>query len=248
MKETTMQSEKKVALVTGANKGIGFEIARQLGQEGVTVLVGARDSAMGQRAVDELRQDGVDAHPVTINVLDHASIVAAAQSIEDEFDRLDILVNNAGISRERGQKPSAATSDYMRETYETNVFGVVSVTNVMLPLLRKSDSARIVNQSSSMGSLAMAADPDSPFANLNLLAYNSSKAALNSITIEYAKEFRGTSIKVNAADPGYVATDLNRHQGYKTPEQGAAAAVRLATLPDHGPSGTFQDETGNVSW
>jgi NAD(P)-dependent dehydrogenase (short-subunit alcohol dehydrogenase family) len=243
-----MQSEKKIALVTGANKGIGFEIARQLGQTGATVIVGARDSALGRQAVEQLRQDGIDAQQITIDVLDNASIAAAAKTIEDEFTRLDILVNNAGISRERGQKPSAATSEYLRETYETNVFGVVSVTNAMLPLLRKSESARIVNQSSSMGSLTMAADPDSPFADLNLLAYNSSKAALNSITIEYAKELRGTSIKVNAADPGYVATDLNRHQGYKTPEQGAAAAVRLATLPDDGPSGTFQNESGAVSW
>ncbi len=243
-----MATDKKVALITGANKGIGLEIARQLGQQDITVLVGARDAERGRTAVQQLTREGIDAHEVIIDVSNEASVKKAAQEVERQYGRLDILVNNAGISRERGQKPSESSADYVRETYETNVFAVVTVTNAMLPLLRKAPAGRIVNQSSSMGSLALATDPKSPFANLNLLAYNSSKAALNSVTVEYAKELRDTPIKVNASDPGYVSTDLNHHQGYKTPEQGAAAAVKLAILPDDGPSGTFQDENGEVAW
>ena len=243
-----MTTQNKVALVTGANKGIGFEIARGLGAQGITVIVGARDAKLGQSAADQLREEGIDAQSVTLDVLDEASIAAAADAIDQQFGKLDILVNNAGISLERGQKPSDSSAAYLRDTYATNVIGVVSVTNALLPLLRKSPSGRIVNQSSSMGSLGLAAAPNSPFADLNLLAYNSSKAALNSVTIEYAKELRGTSIKINASDPGYVATDLNRHQGYKTPQQGAVAAIRLATLPDDGASGTFQNETESVDW
>jgi NAD(P)-dependent dehydrogenase (short-subunit alcohol dehydrogenase family) len=243
-----MTAQNKVALVTGANKGIGFEIARGLGSQGITVIVGARDGELGRRAVEQLHKEGIDAHTVTLDVLDESSIAAAADAINREFGKLDILVNNAGISLERGQKPSESSANYLRDTYATNVIGVVSVTNALLPLLRKSPSGRIVNQSSSMGSLGLATAPDSPFVDLNLLAYNSSKAALNSVTIEYAKEFRGTPIKINASDPGYVATDLNKHRGYRTPKQGAVAAVRLATLPDDGPSGTFQNETDSVDW
>jgi NAD(P)-dependent dehydrogenase (short-subunit alcohol dehydrogenase family) len=243
-----MTASKKIALITGANKGIGYEIARELGNQGITVIVGSRDKRRGEDAVDQLRQEGVDAHPIVLDVLDETSIDAAARSIDLQFGHLDILVNNAGISRERGQKPSESSAGYLRETYETNVIGVVSVTNALLSLLKKSPAGRIVNQSSSMGSLGLASDPESPFANLNLLGYNSSKAALNSITLEYAKELRNTPIKVNASDPGYVSTDLNGHQGYKTPQQGASAAVRLATLPDDGPSGTFQDENGTIAW
>jgi NAD(P)-dependent dehydrogenase (short-subunit alcohol dehydrogenase family) len=134
------------------------------------------------------------------------------------------------------------------ETFATNVFAVVEVTNALLPLLRRSAAGRIVNQSSAMGSLTLAADPSTPYASLHLLAYNSSKAALNAVTLEYAKELRDTSIKVNAADPGYCATDLNGHQGYRTAAQGAIAAVALATLPDDGPSGTFAGDKGPVPW
>jgi NAD(P)-dependent dehydrogenase (short-subunit alcohol dehydrogenase family) len=239
----------RVALITGANKGIGYEVARQLGEQGITVLVGSRDSQRGEEAVARLREQGLDAHLLRIDVTDPSSVGRAATEIEERFGRLDILVNNAGISREQAHHlPSEYPLDALRETYETNVFAVVSVTNAMLALLRRAPAARIVNQSSSMGSLALAADPDSPYAGLNLLAYDSSKAALNALTIEYAKELRSTSIKVNAADPGYCATDLNGHQGYRSAEQGAAAAVRLATLADDGPSGGFFDDAGTVPW
>jgi NAD(P)-dependent dehydrogenase (short-subunit alcohol dehydrogenase family) len=240
---------QRIALVTGANKGIGFEIARQLGQLGIHVLLASRDPSNGETASQQLKAEHLDVQPVTIDVTDPASIAAAAQWVDETYGRLDILVNNAGISREYPRTaPSEFSLSRLQETYATNVFAVVAVTNAFLPLLRRSTSARIVNQSSAMGSLTLAADPASPYAALILLAYNSSKAALNSITLEYAKELRNSAIKVNAADPGYCATDLNGHQGYRTPAQGAAASVTLATLPDDGPSGTFTGDNGPVPW
>ena len=234
-------NNQKIALITGSNKGIGFEIAKQLGKQGITVLVGARDKERGNIATELLKKEGVDAHLIIIDVTSEVSVKLAAENIAKNYQGLDILVNNAGISREQGHKPSETPLQAVRETYETNVFGVINVTNTMLPLLRKSDAGRIVNVSSSMGSLALAADPTSPSAQLNLLAYNSSKAALNSITLEYAKELRVTSIKINAADPGYVYGD-------RTYADGAKAAVYLATLPVDGPSGTFQGENGTIAW
>lgn len=239
---------KKIALVTGANKGIGFEIACQLGKKGVFVLVGARSKERGETAARELEKDGVEVRHVLMDVTDPISIKRATEQIEANYGRLDILVNNAGISREQGQRPSETTTEMLRETYETNVFGVVAVTNAMLPLLRRSAGARIVNVSSAMGSLTFAADSASAYANLMLLSYNSSKAALNAVTLEYAKELRGTSIKINAVSPGYVSTDLNQHRGNLTPEQGAAAPVRLALIGEDGPSGTFQDVKGETPW
>ncbi len=232
---------KKIAFITGANKGIGFEIAKQLGQQGITVLVGARDAVRGKAATELLTNEGIDAHMIMIDVTDEESIKLAAESIAQHYAHLDILVNNAGIALGQGFKPSETPLQAMRETYETNVFGVVGVTNAMLPLLRKSKAGRIVTVSSRMGSLTFAADPTSPSAQLHMLAYNSSKAALNAVTLEYAKELRGTSIKINAADPGYVFGD-------RTYADGAKAAVRLAALSEDGPSGTFQNETGTVAW
>ncbi len=234
-------SKSKVALITGANRGIGFEIAKQLGRLGITVLVGARDRERGKTAADQLIKEGIEASTVILDVTDEKSVKLAAETIARDYGHLDILVNNAGISHDNGRKPSEMPLQAMRETYETNVFGVVNVTNAMLPLLRKSEMGRIVNISSSMGSLTSAANPTSPSAMLNLLAYDSSKAALNSITLEYAKELRQTPIKINAADPGYVFGD-------RTAADGAKAAVRLATLPNDGSSGTFQNENGIIAW
>lgn len=233
--------KSKIALITGANRGIGFEIAKQLGQRGIKVLIGARDRERGRIAAGQLRKEDIDADTVTLDVTDEKSVKLAAKTIARDYGHLDVLVNNAGISYDNGRKPSEMPLQSMRETYETNVFGVVSVTNAMLPLLRKAEAGRIVNISSSMGSLASAADPASPSAMLSLLAYNTSKAALNSITLEYAKELRQTPIKINAADPGYVFGD-------RTPADGAKAAIHLATLPSDGPSGTFQNENGVIAW
>ena len=225
-----------IALVTGANKGIGLETARQFGARGFTVLAGARDEARGREAERVLRADGADATFVRLDVSSDASVRAAAAWIEREYGRLDILVNNAGIAR--GNPPSQTDLDLMREVYEVNVFGVIRVTNAMLPLLRRAPAARIVNVSSEVGSITSMTDPASPLAQMPAgLAYPSSKAALNMITAMYAKELQDTPIKVNAANPGYTKTDLNRNSGLRSVTEGAEASVYLATLPAGGPSG-----------
>jgi NAD(P)-dependent dehydrogenase (short-subunit alcohol dehydrogenase family) len=237
-----------VALVTGANKGIGYEAARGLGETGATVLVGARDTERGAAAAEKLATEGVAAVPVELDVTDPVSVSAAAARVEREYGRLDILVNNAGILLERGQKPSQLPVEALRQTYATNVYGVVAVTNALLPLIRRALNGRIVNVSSGLGSLSLTSDPHNPYAQFPLLAYNSSKSALNALTVAYANELRDTPIKVNAADPGYCATDLNQHSGPRTPTQGATIVVRLATLPDDGPTGGFFTEDGTQPW
>jgi NAD(P)-dependent dehydrogenase (short-subunit alcohol dehydrogenase family) len=228
-----------IALVTGANKGIGLETARQLSARGITVLAGARDQTRGLAAERELRSGlagDADARFVPLDVTDDASVRHAADWIEREYGRLDILVNNAGIAR--GGPPSQTDLDVMREVYEVNVFGVIRVTNAMLPLLRRAPAARIVNVSSEVGSITSMTDPASPLAQMPAgLGYPSSKSALNMITAIYAKELRDTPIKVNAANPGYTKTDLNRNSGFRSVEEGAEASVYLATLPADGPSG-----------
>lgn len=241
-------SEPKIALVTGANKGIGYEIARGLGATGVTVLLGARDAERGTTAAGKLRAEGITAVPLELEVTDPVSVSAAAARIEREYGRLDILVNNAGVLLERGQSPSRTPVELLERTYATNVYGVVALTNALLPLLRRAAAGRIVNVSSGLGSLALTSDPQGTFAQFPLLAYNSSKSALNAVTVSYANELRATPIKVNAADPGYCATDLNGHAGPRTAEQGARAAVRLATLPADGPTAGFLSEDGTEPW
>ena len=225
-----------IALITGANKGIGLETARQFGARGFTVLAGARDAERGLAAERELRADGVDARFVSLDVTQDASVREAADWIEREYGRLDILVNNAGIAR--GNPASETNLDTMREVYEVNVFGAIRVTNAMLPLLRRAPAAQIVNVSSEVGSISSMTDPASPLAQMpTSLAYPSSKAALNMITALYAKDLRDTPIKVNAANPGYTKTDLNRNSGFRSVTEGAEASVYLATLPADGPSG-----------
>jgi NAD(P)-dependent dehydrogenase (short-subunit alcohol dehydrogenase family) len=224
------------ALITGANKGIGFEVARGLGALKIVVLIGARDEARGQAAAANLKGEGFDARFVPLDVTNKESIGRAAQWIEDQFGVLDILVNNAGIG-EWGSKPSDADPAKVREVYDTNLFGPMAVTQAMLPLLRRSKHGRIVNVSSSLGSLSMANDPKSPISQFLALGYNTSKTALNSMTVQFANELRDTPIKVNAVCPGYCATDLNGHSGPRTAVQGAVAPVRYATLGDDGPSG-----------
>ncbi len=241
-------AEQKVALVTGANKGIGKEIARQLGAQGMTVLIGARDEGRGNEAAAELKGQGIDARAVRLDVTDEAGVGEAARQIERDFGRLDVLVNNAGIDLDGGRPTLLLDVDTLRRTYETNVFGVFAVTKALLPLLRKSEAGRIVNMSSGLGSLTENSDPQGQYANVKPLAYNSSKAALNMITVIFAAELNDTAIKVNAADPGYTATDLNQHSGPRTVQQGATIAVRMATLPADGPTGGYFDEDGVVPW
>ncbi|WP_459549857.1 SDR family oxidoreductase [Nocardia sp. X0981] len=234
----------KVALVTGANKGIGFAIAQGLGAIGCTVAVGARDASRCAAAVERLRATGIDAFGVALDVTSEDSVTAAAEAIERTAGRLDVLVNNAGIGgRTDGgaQDPTTLDIDIARTVLDTNVFGVVRVTNAMLPLLRRAESPRIVNVSSNMGSLTLRTGPI-------MAAYAPSKSMLNSITVQYARRFAETNIVVNACCPGYVATDFTGFSGERTPEEGAAIAIRLATLPDDGPRGGFFDDRGPVPW
>jgi len=233
--------------VTGANKGIGLEIARQLAREGITVILGSRNEDRGRAAAEKLRAEGLDARPLRLDVTDDQSVASAASLLEQSAGRLDILVNNAGIAIDDGP-PSRISGDVLRRTYDTNVFGLVRVTQAFLPLLRRSDAGRIVNLSSGLGSLTLNSDPTWPFASVMYLAYNSSKTAVNAITVQFAYELRETPIKVNAADPGYVATDMNQHQGVRSVEQGAATPVRLATLPPNGPTGGYFNDDGPVPW
>ncbi|WP_329108589.1 SDR family oxidoreductase [Micromonospora sp. NBC_01699] len=226
------------ALITGANKGIGLATARQLGERGYTVLVGARDPQRGREAERTLRDGGADAHAVEVDVTDEESVARATKWITDRYAQLDVLVNNAGIARGDGTgRPSETTLATLRAVYETNVFGVVAVTNALLPLLRAAPAARIVNVSSEVGSIGLLSDPAHPLFPIASVPYPSSKSALNMVTAMYAKELRDGRIKVNAANPGYCATDLNNHGGFRTPEQGAEVSVHLATLGEDGPSG-----------
>jgi NAD(P)-dependent dehydrogenase (short-subunit alcohol dehydrogenase family) len=240
-------SEQTIVLVTGANKGIGYEIAAGLGALGWSVGVGARDDQRREAAVEKLRAAGADAFGVPLDVTDDASVAAAAGLIEDRAGRLDVLVNNAGITGGMPQTPSAVDPATVRAAVETNVIGVIRVTNAMLPLLRRSASPRIVNMSSSVGSLTLQTTPGTEMGPISV-AYAASKTFLNAVTVQYVKELRDTGILINAACPGYVATDLNGFRGVRTPEQGAAIAIRLATLPDDGPNGGFFDDAGAVPW
>jgi NAD(P)-dependent dehydrogenase (short-subunit alcohol dehydrogenase family) len=245
-----MSEEKKTALVTGANKGIGFEIARQLGIQDITILVGARDLARGEATIQKLRAEKIEAVVVHLDVTNQISIDAAAAFIGQTYGQLDILVNNAAIAvREWSTPPSQLSFEDLQKTFATNVFGVFAVTKAMLPLLRHSQAGRIVNVSSEMGSLYINSDANSSIAQFPpTLAYNASKTALNALTVFFAKELQGTPIKVNSVSPGYVATDLNGHSGYLSTEQGAKAPIAYATLPADGPTGGFFGVDGQIAW
>lgn len=241
-------SPSRIALVTGANKGIGLEIARQLGRSGACVLLGARNVALGEAAASMLKAEGCDVTFIQLDLVDATTLVAAAHTIAAAHGRLDVLVNNAGISDRADGPPMKATIAAVRRIFDTNFFGTLQACQAMVPLLLKSTSGRVVNVSSGLGSFAQNTDPKSEFASVKLMGYNASKAALNMLTVQLAVELEGTGIKVNAADPGYTATDLNGHRGYQTAVEGAAAAVRLALLADDGPSGGFFDAKGSQAW
>lgn len=242
-------SGTRSALVTGANKGIGYEIAAGLGALGYTVGVGARDETRREEAVARLRDAGVDAFGVPLDVTDDGSVTAAAALVEERIGQLDALVNNAGITGGMAQQPTTADLDVIRTVVETNVLGVIRVTNAMLPLLRRSPSPRIVNVSSGVGSLArQSGSVGEATAGPVAVAYSPSKTFLNAVMLQYVRELDGTNILINAACPGYVATDLNGFRGVRTPQQGAATPIRLATLPDGGPTGGFFEDAGVVPW
>jgi len=248
-------NDKPVALVTGANKGIGLQIAKDLAMHGLTVLVGSRDLGRGEAAAKRV---GGDARAVQLDVTDPVSIRAAAERIRSELGRLDVLVNNAAIAHASDPslsfesilaagRPSVAALEEVRAVFETNVFGVIAVTQAMIPLLRDAPKGLIVNVSSEVGSLTMQTDPANPYRIPNA-SYVASKTALNAITIAFANELESTRIKVNAACPGFTATDLNRFHGVRTVEQGARQPVRLALLDANGPTGTFSNEAGPLPW
>jgi NAD(P)-dependent dehydrogenase (short-subunit alcohol dehydrogenase family) len=239
-------NNEKVALVTGANKGIGKAIARGLARDGFVVYLGARDLEKGKAAQEELRAEG-EVRVIALDVTDARSVTAARQTIELEAGQLDVLVNNAGISSAPGSRfsvPMVETAENMRAVYETNVFAVVTVTNAFIPLLLKSTAGRIVNVTSKRGSIG----EEGAWVGRPNMAYSSSKTALNAITVHYARSLAETTVKVNGAAPGHVATDFNGFRGTRAPEEGAAVAIRLAQLGSEGPSGlVFEDET-QLTW
>jgi NAD(P)-dependent dehydrogenase (short-subunit alcohol dehydrogenase family) len=254
MKELLMQ-DNPVALVTGSNKGIGLQIAKDLSAHGFTVLVGSRDLENGEVAAESV---GNGALAVQLDVTDQVSIAAAAKRIRDELGRLDVLVNNAGISHAAtpgrsleeivaAGHLSVASLDEVHTVFETNVFGVIAVTQAMLPLLREAPEARIVNVASSGGSLTLNSDPTNPHRAM-FGTYSASKAAANAVTVAFAAELESVGIKVNAACPGFTATDLNYFRGTRTVEQAAHEPVRLALMGANGPTGTFSNEDGPLPW
>lgn len=250
-------TDTTIALVTGANQGIGLQIAKDLAAAGLTVLVGSRDPDKGDRAAAEI---GGDAHAVQLDVTDKASIAAAAEHIGNAYGRLDVLVQNAAISNTgrisgktveeyaRTTRASNVSLDEMRAVWETNVFGVLMVYQAMLPLLRQSQNARIVNVSSSVGSLTRNADPSFSYRSIFGPVYPASKTALNALTLAMAIELEPEGIKVNAVSPGYTRTNLNNYNGTETVEEGAREAVRVALLGPDGPTGGFTDNNGTIPW
>jgi NAD(P)-dependent dehydrogenase (short-subunit alcohol dehydrogenase family) len=258
LQQEPLMSSKPVALVTGANQGIGLQIAKNMVGHGYTVLVGARDIAKGEAAAEEI---GPDAHALQLDVTDQASIMAAAARVREEFGRLDVLIQNAAIShtgRREGEsveahaaatRASNVSLEEMRAVWDTNVFGVLAVYQAMLPILRATPGARIVNVSSGVGSLATNLDPTYPYRGIFGPVYPASKTALNALTVAMALELEPEGIRVCAVSPGYTKTNLNGYQGVETLEEGAREAVRVAMLGPGAPTGTFTRwEGATIPW
>ncbi|MBW2433889.1 MAG: SDR family oxidoreductase [Deltaproteobacteria bacterium] len=242
------KTDEKVALVTGANKGIGFEIARQLAQKKITVLAGARDPDRGMAACEQLHSEGLDVHFIRLNVVRAASIEGAIGKIEDDFGRLDILVNNAGIQIDSQSGILQLDPVVFQNTLETNSFGPLLLAQAAVRLMQANKYGRIVNMASTLGSLAEIARPDSPYDAVRAPAYRLSKTLLNGITVLLAKELRGSNILVNSVCPGWVRTEMGGEEAPLSPAQGADTAIWLATLPDDGPTGGFFRERQPIPW
>lgn len=246
-----MTAEKKVALITGANRGIGLETARQLGHKGVSVVVGARSLPAAQQTAATLRAEGIDAFPVQLDVTSASDRKAAAKTVADKYGRLDILINNAGLGPEEGlgvPKTIETTEDELQKVFGTNLFATVAVTREFLPLLRKSSAGRIVNLSSILGSMALQADPNGILAGSKYLAYDASKTALNVFTIHLAAELKDTPIKVNSAHPGWVKTEMGTDKATMEVEEGSKTSVELALLGPDGPTGRFIHLGKELPW
>ena len=246
-----MANDKKIALVTGANRGIGLETARQLGQQGVTVIVAARTLAAAEDTASKLKSEGIDAFPVKLDVTNPEDRKAAAKTVGDKFGKLDILINNAGVGSQTDMfalTVSETTEEELQIVFGTNVFSVVAVTRAFLPLLKKSEAGRIVNLSSILGSLALHADPNSPIAGIKTFAYDASKAALNAFTIHLAAELKDTKIKVNSAHPGWVKTDMGTDKAPMEIVDGAKTSVALALIAQDGPNGRFIHLGQELPW
>ncbi|NDK37531.1 SDR family NAD(P)-dependent oxidoreductase [Pseudoxanthomonas gei] len=244
-----MSNTSKTALVTGATRGIGFETVRQLAQAGVHTLLAGRDQAKAVEAALKLQAEGLSVEAIVLDVTDAASIGAAVEKVTKKFGRLDILVNNAGILRdEQGRKVSEQTLQAWRETFDTNLFGLVAVTQSFLPLLHKSPSARIVNVSSVLGSVALHSDPASPIYDFKVPAYNVSKSAVNAWTVQLAYELKDSKIKVNTIHPGYVKTDMNAGEGEIDVADGAKTSVAMALIDDAGPNGSYRHLDNILPW
>lgn len=240
---------QKIALITGANQGIGLETARQLAAQGMHVIIAGRNLDAARAAAATIEQAGGDAEALALDVTDADSIAAAVRTVRARHGHLDVLVNNAGVMQDAfDKKPSQQSLDVWRSTFDTNVFGLVAVTNAFLPLLTLAEGARIVNVSSVLGSMAANIDPASDFYHFKIPAYNVSKSAVNAWTVHLAYELRDTPIKVNAAHPGFVKTALHGVDAPMSPAQGAATSVKLATLPQDGPSGAFFHKTEVLAW
>ncbi|WP_319420510.1 SDR family oxidoreductase [Pleurocapsa sp. FMAR1] len=241
-----MKANVKIALVTGANKGLGFEISRQLAQKGCTILLGTRNMERGAAAAEKLKDVG-DVQPIEIDYERSDTIERAVETIKNKFGRLDILVNNAGIADSADGLPIKTDIAAVERIFATNFIGTLRVVQAMLPLVKQSASGRIVNISSGLGSLTLNGDPTYKSVQYRMLGYGASKAALNMLTVQLASELQGTSIKVNSAAPGFTATDATGNMG-KPVEEGATEPVRLALLEDDGPTGGFFEQEGKVPW
>ena len=246
-----MASEKKVALITGANRGLGFETARQLGKKGVTVVVAARTLDAAQKTARTLQGEGIDAFAVQLDTTKSADRTAAAKAVAEKYGKLDILINNAGVGPQDGlDKPKTieTTEEELQHVFGTNLFATIAVTREFLPLLKKSPAGRIVNLSSILGSIALHADPASPIAGAKLFAYDASKAALNMFTVHLAAELKGTHIKVNSAHPGWVKTEMGGSNATLEVEDGAKTSVDLALIDADGPDGRFIHMGRELPW
>ena len=246
-----MADSQKVALITGASRGIGFETARQLGQKDVTVVVSDRTMQSAQETADKLNAEGIDAFPVKLEATSAADREAVAKSITEKFGKLDILVNNAGMSAPGGlfgPRVSETTEEELQTVLGTNLFSVIALTHKLLPLLKKSESGRIVNVSSVLGSLAVQSDPKGSAGPLKVLSYNMSKTALNAFTIHLAAELKDTNIKVNAAHPGWVKTELGTDYAPMEIPDGAKTSVDLALIGPDGPNGRFIHLGNELPW